>query len=107
MSQNQEDLNSQPTNSPAPSGFLGGGPKFNQAGLNTPMAGEKTADVPPPPPFGGPRVWIATVVIICVLILLYVQFGDNMLGTRHVGGRGGGLSASDRPVVDSDHPSGQ
>lgn len=81
------------------SGFLGGGPRFNQAGNNAPMPGEKVADAPPPAPFGGPRVWLGIVVVIVLIVAMYVIFGNNLPGTHHIGGRG--ISPADRP---SDNP---
>jgi hypothetical protein len=69
--------------------FLGGGPKFNKAGDNVPLPGEKTAVVVESRvPFGGPRVWIATLVIVCLCVALYF-IGDHVWGVQHNGNRPG------------------
>lgn len=81
-------------------GFLGGGPRFNQAGNNAPLPGEKVADADTPAPFGGPKVWIGVVVVILLIGILWMIFGNGLPGTQHVGGRGG-VSPADRP---SDNP---
>jgi hypothetical protein len=83
----------QPSTPPTP--FLGGGPKFNQAGNNTPMPGEKRADTPPPPPFGGPRVWFGGAVLVLLVLVLYLVWGNGLMGVGHIGGHGSGMSASD------------
>lgn len=60
--------------------FLGGAAKFNQAGNNAPMAGEKVAEANERAPFGGPRVWLGTIVILVALVLLYAVYGDHIPG---------------------------
>src|SRR5579872_5388047 len=85
--------------------FLGGGPKFNQAGDNKPMPGEKVSDaVINPLPFGGPRIWIGALVVIVLLAVLWILFGNGIIGTNHVGGRS---SISDKaPDINPDAPGG-
>jgi len=51
--------------------FLGGAGKFNKAGDNVPLPGEAVSDVPAPLPFGGPKIWISTLVIIALLTGLF------------------------------------
>jgi hypothetical protein len=63
-------------NSPSKSPFLGGGPRFNQAGNNTPLPGEHRAETPPPPPFGGPKVWAGVLIIVTLLVVLYFVYGN-------------------------------
>ena len=81
--------------------FLGGGPKFNQAGNNAPLPGEKKAETPPPPPFGGPRVWLGSAVLVVLLLILYLLWGNGLMGVQHTGGRGG-ISQSDRGDLNPD-----
>jgi hypothetical protein len=90
----------QPPSSQSP--FLGGGPKFNQAGNNAPLPGEKRAETPPPPPFGGPRMWIGGAVLLALLLGLYLVYGGGLMGTRHVGGRGG--TSASTPNLNPDAP---
>jgi len=87
--------------SPSGSPFLGGGPRFNQAGNNTPLPGEKRAETPPPPFFGGPRVWSAVGIVIVLLVVLFIIYGNGLLGVQHVGGHAP-ISASDKPDIDPD-----
>jgi|SRR5579875_2864525 len=93
------ESNKPPQRSDAP--FLGGGPKFNQAGLNTPMPGERTADVPPPPPFGGPRVWAGVVIVVVLIAVLWFVYGSGQDGLRSRGGHTP-VSAEDRPTINPD-----
>ncbi len=86
---------------PPESPFLGGGPRFNQAGNNTPMPGEKRAEAPPPLPFGGPRVWAGTAVVIVLLLVLFLVYGKGLAGVQSTGGRPS-VSASDKPADDPD-----
>jgi hypothetical protein len=84
--------------------FLGGGPKFNQAGDNKPMAGEKVSDaVVNPLPFGGPRIWIGTLIVLVLLGTLWMIFGGGLPGTQTVHGHGG-ASMQDRPGLNPDAP---
>jgi hypothetical protein len=82
--------------------FLGGGPKFNQAGNNLPLPGETNAETPPPPLFGGPRLWIGASALIILLLALYLIWGNGLMGVQHTGGRGGDLSASDHGSINPD-----
>ena len=69
--------------------FLGKGElKFNTAGDNAPMPGEKLAETPPPPFFGGPRVWIGVLVIVVAMVLLFMIY-DTHPGVATHAGRGG------------------
>jgi hypothetical protein len=92
------------TNTPpsSSSSFLGGGPKFNQAGLNSPLPGEKTADAAPVLPFGGPRVWIGAVVIIALVFFMWFYVNNGNGGTAKVGNYGAGVDPGDRPDVSPD-----
>ena len=83
--------------------FLGGGPKFNQAGDNKPMAGEKVADVVVNPlPFGGPKVWIGVLVVVVLLGVLWIIFGGDLPGTQSIHGRGG--ISNTAPDINPDRP---
>ncbi len=84
--------------------FLGGAAKFNQAGNNAPMAGEKVAEANERAPFGGPRVWLGTIVILVALVLLYAVYGDHIPGVSQKGGNGRAISSTDRPDADPDAP---
>lgn len=55
-------------------GFLGGAGRFNDAGENVPMPGETVSEVPPPPPFGGPRVWVSILVVIAMMAGLFMFY---------------------------------
>src|SRR5579884_2885934 len=82
--------------------FLGGGPRFNQAGENAPMPGEKVADaVVSPLPFGGPRVWIGVLVVLVLIGVLWFVFGGGVPGTQPVGHHGNG-SLQERPSNNPD-----
>ena len=69
--------------------FLGKGDlKFNQAGDNAPMPGEVQAQTPPPPLFGGPKVWAGVVIIVVAMVLLFIVY-NNHYGSTNDGGRHG------------------
>jgi hypothetical protein len=104
MSQNQIDPSSQKKTPSDSSSFLGGGPKFNQAGLNTPLPGEKTAEADKVALFGGPRVWIGAVVIIALVAFLWIYVGDGLSGTAPRGNAHTGIDIGDAPDVNSDAP---
>jgi len=64
--------------------FLGKGDlKFNQAGNNAPLPGEKNAETPPPPLFGGPRIWVGIIVLIIAMSILFAVYSEheNSVGT--------------------------
>jgi hypothetical protein len=84
-----------------PSPFLGGGPRFNQAGNNKPLPGEKSVETPPPPPFGGPRVWTGIVVVLALLLLLFFIYGQGLAGVQSTGNHQG-ISPGDKPSDNSD-----
>ena len=86
--------------------FLGGGPRFNQAGENTPMPGEKIAAEAPRLPFGGPRVWVGVLVVLVMIAALFAVYGNGLLGVSHKGGNVS-QSVDSRPDVNADAPSGQ
>ena len=86
--------------------FLGGGPKFNQAGLNTPLPGEHTAEVPPAPKYGGPRVWIGVAVVLVLIGALWLVYANGPGGLQSKGGHAG-ISMDSRPSDDPDDPSNQ
>ena len=83
--------------------FLGGGPKFNQAGQNAPLPGEKVAATVPPAPLGGPRVWAGVAVVIVLIGALWLVYGGGLAGVRQTGGHGS-IDASSHPGLDPDHP---
>jgi hypothetical protein len=83
------------------SSFLGGGPKFNRAGDNVPLPGEKLADVKAPLPFGGPRIWAGVAVVLALIVLLYVVYGNPLSEQRK--SHGGGIS-SRAPDFNPDKP---
>ena len=87
--------------------FLGGGLNFNQAGLNTPLPGEKTADAKPPLPFGGPRVWLGTIVVILLIAFIWMFYAQGPAGLHDSSGHGGGISPNDQPSDNPDTPSSQ
>ncbi len=93
-------------NSPSNSPFLGGGPKFNKAGDNTPMPGEKVADEKPRPPFGGPRVLIGALLVIVLVAAMWIVYGNGLVGVTHHGSTGG-LSPEDKPSMNPDAQGGQ
>jgi hypothetical protein len=73
--------------------FLGKGDlKFNTAGDNAPMPGEKVAETPPPPLFGGPRVWIGVAVIVVAMLLLFVIYSAHP-GAITTNGQHSGVAA--------------
>jgi hypothetical protein len=75
--------------------FLGKGDlKFNAAGDNAPMPGEKVAETPRRPLFGGPRVWIGVVVIVVAMVLLFVLYETHP---------GESTTANQRPGVNYDN----
>ncbi|MDR3707891.1 MAG: hypothetical protein P4L33_06305 [Capsulimonadaceae bacterium] len=58
--------------------FLGKGElKFNQAGNNAPLPGEKIADAAPALLFGGPKRWAGIAIIIVALILLFAVYSAH------------------------------
>jgi hypothetical protein len=80
--------------------FLGGGPKFNQAGNNTPMPGEKKAETPPPPPFGGPKVWVGVAVLVVLIAVMFFVYGSvNPDGNGH---SRPGISMDNKPDANPD-----
>lgn len=95
-----------PTSKDRPGTFLGGGPKFNQAGNNTPLPGERTAEGKPAPPFGGPRVWVGTLVVLVLIGVLWFVYGNGLMGVGHKGSNHV-ASPLDRPSDNPDAPSGQ
>jgi hypothetical protein len=82
--------------------FLGGGPKFNQAGNNAPMPGEKKAETPPPPPFGGPKVWTGVAVLIVLMVVLFFIYGNGIWGTQNTGTRPGISPRDNKPNLNPD-----
>src|SRR5665213_628207 len=81
--------------------FLGGAGKFNSSGNNVPMPGEKVADVPTPPPFGGPKIWISTVLIVAALAGLFMFYEVNGPTRSHHGPNAGVDPRSDMPSLDT------
>jgi hypothetical protein len=82
--------------------FLGGaGMKFNTAGQNAPLPGEKVADTPAPPLFGGPRVWAGTVAVIVAMIALWCVYLQQNPKT-HVNTGGRPHASTDAPALDPD-----
>ena len=80
------------------SSFLGGGPKFNQAGFNAPLPGEKVADVVPQAQTK--RIWIGAILAVVLIATLYVLY-IHQPGSQHTGR---GVSMSDRPSDNPDAP---
>jgi hypothetical protein len=89
------------------SSFLGGGPKFNQAGMNAPLPGEKTAEAAERPPFGGPRVWLGFIVVVVLIAVLWVYYANGPGGIHSTGGQGGAVSINGAPSDNPDTPNPQ
>lgn len=83
--------------------FLGKGDlKFNTAGDNAPMPGEHVAQTPPPPLFGGPRVWIGVLVIVIAMGLLFVIYDSHYGSTTKPGYHANGINPDQAPSDDPD-----
>jgi hypothetical protein len=85
------------------SSFLGGGPQFNQAGLNTPLPGETTADAAPKPKYGGPKVWAGVIVVVLLVVVMWFVYANGPGGLLNKGGHGG-ISINGAPTDNPDTP---
>jgi predicted metalloprotease len=93
-----------PKNTPkGDSSFLGGGPKFNQAGFNTPMPGERTADAAPGPKYGGPRLWAGVVIAVILIVVLWLVYANGPGGVETRAGRQS-TSMQSAPSANPDQP---
>ena len=81
--------------------FLGGGPRFNQAGALPPDTEPATDTAAPPFPWR--NLAIALVALLLVALLYWITIGPS--GMVHVSGRGGAASQGNRDFKHDPGPS--
>ncbi len=99
MTDQQPSRGSDSPESGTSTSFLGGGAKFNQAGYNTPLPGEKVAEVTPQAQTK--RIWLGAVLAVVLIAALYILY-IHQPGSQHSGR--GGVSITDRPSDNPDAP---